>query len=200
VTGAGLSAFYASERAIAERADLLCDVARELLDNGTLPADRIVLREPRIHILTQGYFLLNKAYKDWRIPPGHSNEKVRIAALKAIAIARFQPFMPLDPASATDLVEARCNEIFALVYALGMLGCKLALDNPGKVDLWLRVLDIIAASTVETLGPFIADINRHTRRPLEEYALTLHDQDKLAINSLISIFELISNRPDAPPP
>jgi len=196
LTGAGLSAFYASEWAIAERAELLCDVARELLDNGTLPADRIVLREPRIRILTQGYFLLNKAYKDWRIPPGHANEKVRIAALKAIAIARFQPFMPLDPTNANDFTEARCNEIFALVYALGMLRCKLALDSPGKVDLWLRIFDIIAESTVETLAPFIADINRHKQRPLEDYALTLHDRDKLAINSLISIFELVANSPD----
>lgn len=187
-----MNAFYASERAIAERADLLCEVARELLANGTLPADRVVLREPRIHMLTQGYFLLNKAYKDWRIPAGHANEKVRIAALKAIVIARFQPFMPLDPASATDLAEARCNEIFALACALGMLGCKLTLDSPGKVDLWLRVLDIIAASSAETLGPFIADMNRHKPRPLEDYALALHDHDKLAINSLISIFELIS--------
>mgnify|MGYP000847605397 CR=1 FL=1 len=198
MTGAALNAFYASERAIAERAGLLSEVARELLDNGTLPADRVVLREPRIHMLTQGYFLLNKAYKDWRIPAGHANEKVRIAALKAIVIARFQPFMPLDPAGATDLAEARCNEIFALAYALGMLGCKLTLDTPGKVDLWLRVLDIIAASSAETLGPFIADINRHKPRPLEDYALTLHDHDKLAINSLISIFELISA--GAPPP
>ena len=196
MTGAALSAFYASERAIAERADLLCEVARELLDNGTLPADRIVLREPRIRILTQGYFLLNKAYKDWRIPPGHANEKVRIAALKAIAIARFQPFMPLDPTNTNDFTEARCNEIFALVYALGMLRCKLALDSPGKVDLWLRILDIIAESTVETLAPFIADINRHKQRPLEDYSLTLHDRDKLAINSLISIFELVASRPD----
>ncbi len=187
-----MNAFYASERAIAERADLLCEVARELLANGTLPADRVVLREPRIHMLTQGYFLLNKAYKDWRIPAGHANEKVRIAALKAIVIARFQPFMPLDPASATDLAEARCNEIFALACALGMLGCKLTLDSPGKIDLWLRVLDILAASSAETLGPFIADMNRHKPRPLEDYALALHDHDKLAINSLISIFELIS--------
>ncbi len=44
----------------------------------------------------------------------------------------------------------------------------------------------------------IADINRHKPRPLEDYVLTLHDHDKLAINSLISIFELISA--GAPPP
>ncbi len=192
-----MSAFYASEKAIAERANLLRDVARELLDSGALPADRIALREPRIRLLTHGYFLLNKAYKDWRLPAGHSNEKIKIAALQAVAIARFQPFLPLDPANARSLAEARCNEIFALVYGLGMLECKLMLDSPAKVDLWLRVLDIIAAAaTVETLDPFIADINRQTQRPLEDYAPTLHPHDKLVIISLISIFELVANMPD----
>ncbi|HEX5845429.1 MAG: hypothetical protein ACXWU5_08600 [Rhodoplanes sp.] len=188
-----MSPFYASEKAVTERANLLREVAHELLDSGVLPADRIVLREPRIRLLTQGYFLLNKAYKDWRIPEGHANELIRIAALHAVTIVRFQPFMPLDPANAQDLAEARCNEIFALVYALGTLGCKLALDGSGKVDFWLRVLDIMTEATVETLAPFIADINRQAERPLEDYALTLHARDKLVVNSLISIFELVSN-------
>jgi hypothetical protein len=194
-----LNSFYVAERAITERANLLRDVAIELLESGALPADRIVLREPRIRLLTQGYFLLNKAYKDWRIPAGHSNEKVRIAALQAVVIARFQPFMPLDHEKAKDFAEARCNEIFALVYALGMLGCKLALDGPGKVDLWLRVLDIISEATIETLEPFFADINRRVQRPLGDYALTLHARDKLAINSLISIFELVATGRDPLP-
>lgn len=191
-----MSAFYASEKAIGERASLLREVARDLIDSGTLPADRIVLREPRIRLLTQAYFLLNKAFKDWRVPPGHSNEKIKIAALQALTIARFQPFMPVEPAHTRDVAEARCNEIYALVYGLGMLGCKLALDGPAKVDFWLRVLDIIAAAKVETLDPFIADIDQRKQRPLEDYALTLHPHDRLAINSLISIFELVATMPD----
>jgi hypothetical protein len=197
-----VSPFYASEKAVTERANLLREVAHELLDSGTLPADRVVLREPRIQLLTQGYFLLNKAYKDWRIPAGHANELIRIAALHAVTIVRFQPFMPLDPANAQDLAEARCNEIFALVYALGMLGRRLALDGPDRVDFWLRVLDIMTEATVETLAPFIADINRGAQRPLEDYALVLHSRDKLVINSLISIFELVANAsiPDPPLP
>ena len=192
-----MSAFYASEKAISERAALLRDIARELLDSGTLRTDRVVLREPRIRLLTQGYFLLNKAYKNWRLPPGHSNEKIKIAALQAVTIARFQPFLPLDPTNAKSLGEARCNEILALVYGLGMLECKLMLDSPAKTDLWLRVLDVIAtAGTLETLDPFIADINQRTLRPLEEYAFTVHPNDELVINSLISIFELVANMPD----
>jgi hypothetical protein len=192
-----VSSFYASEKAISERAGLLREVARELLNSGTLPPDRIVLREPRIRLLTEGYFLLNKAYKDWRLPSGHSNEKIKIAALQAATIARFQPFLPLDPTNAKSLGEARCNEIFALVYGLGMLECKLMLDGPAKADLWLRVLDIIAAAgKLETLDPFIADINQKTLRPLEDYAFTIHPNDKLVINSLISIYELVANMPD----
>jgi hypothetical protein len=192
-----VSSFYASEKAISERAGLLREVARELLNSGTLPPDRIVLREPRIRLLTEGYFLLNKAYKDWRLPSGHSNEKIKIAALQAATIARFQPFLPLDPTNAKSFGEARCNEIFALVYGLGMLECKLLLDSPAKTDLWLRVLDIIAAAgKLETLDPFIADINQKTPGPLEDYAFTVHPNDKLVINSLISIYELVANMPD----
>lgn len=187
-----MSQFYITEKAIARRATLLRDVARGLLDSGTLPPHRIILREPRIRLLTEGYFLLNKAYKDWRIPEGHSNEKVRIAALQALTITQFQPFVPVDPTDARDLAEARCNEIFALVYALAMMDVTIELGNSDRTDLWLRILDILADATVETLEPFIADINRGTTRPLQDYTLAIHSRDALVINSLISIFELIA--------
>ena len=191
-----MSKFYITEKAIARRATLLRDVARELLESETLPPHRIILREPRIRLLTEGYFLLNKAYKDWRIPEGHSNEKIRIAALQALTITQFQPFVPVDPSDARDLAEARCNEIFALVYALAMMDVRIQLGATEKIDLWLRVLDILADATVETLEPFIADINRGVKRPLEDYTLAIHRQDRLVINSLISIFELISTMRD----
>lgn len=191
-----MSAFYITEKAIARRASLLRDVARELLVSGTLPTDRIVLREPRIRLLTEGYFLLNSAYKDWRIPEGHSNEKIRIAALQAVVITKFQPFLPVDPADARSLAEARCNEIFALVNALGMMGAKVRLGALERQDFWLRVLDIMAEATVETLEPFIADLNRAVKRPLEDYTLAIHRQDKLVLNSLISIFELLATMRD----
>ena len=191
-----MSKFYITEKAIARRATLLRDVARELLESGTLPPHRIILRKPRIRLLTEGYFLLNKAYKDWRIPEGHSNEKIRIAALQALTITQFQPFVPVDPSDARDLAEARCNEIFALVCALAMMDVRIQLGATEKIDLWLRVLDILADATVETLEPFIADINRGAKRPLEDYTLAIHRQDRLVINSLISIFELISTMRD----
>lgn len=190
--GARASAFYISDRAIEERASFVLETARALLVTGTLPGDRLMLREGRIPLLTRGYFLLNKAYKDWRIAAGHANEPARIAALQAMTIARFQPFIPVDPRAARDLRELRCNEIFALVYALGMLKRTLVLSGLHQDDFWLRVLDIIAAARLETLDPFIDDINRKVQRPLAEYNLVIHPNDKPSINSLISIFELVA--------
>lgn len=191
-----VSAFYVSERAIDERASVLLETARGLLLTGTLPDARLILREGRIPLLTRGYFLLNKAYKDWRIPDGQSNEPTRIAALQAMTIARFQPFIPVDPQAARDLAELRCNEIFALAYALGMLNCSMIVDGVRHEDFWLRVLDIIAAARVETLTPYIDDLNANIARPLADYALVVHPDDKPVINSLISIFELVSARHD----
>lgn len=187
-----MSGFYISDKAIQERIGILGDIARALMSSGTLPADRLMLREGRIPLLAQGYFLLNKAYKDWRIPAGQSNETVRIAALQAMAIVRFQPFMPLAPTGVRDLAEARCNEIFALVCGLGFLQKTLRLSGPDRIDFWLRVLDVMAAARAETLDPFIADIESGTRRPLEAYVLAIHPDDELVINSLISIFELVA--------
>jgi hypothetical protein len=194
-----VSAFYISDKAIEERTGILRDIAHALLDSGTLPRDRLMLRQDRIPLLTWGYFLLNKAYKDWRIPAGQSNEPARIAALQAMTIARFQPFLPLVPSDAQDLAEARCNEIFALTYALGILKHDLGAAGPDHLDFWLRVLDIIAAARVETLDPFLADANRKTIRPLAEYALVVHPHDKPMINGLISIFELIAARSNHTP-
>lgn len=187
-----MTGFYISEKAVEERVTILRDIARALLTSGTLPADRLTLREGRIPLLTQGYFLLNKAYKDWRIPTGQSNELARIAALQAVAIARFQPFMPLAPQAASDLAEVRCNEIFALVAGLGFLQKTLRLSSPDRIDFWLRVLDVVAAARAFTLDPFIADIDRGAVQPLDAYVLSIHPQDELVINSLVSIFELVA--------
>jgi hypothetical protein len=44
------------------------------------------------------------------------------------------------------------------------------------------------------LEPYVVDIDMQCVRPLEEYTLVIHKEDKLVINSLISIFELISEK------
>jgi len=189
-----LTDFYVSEREISERAQLLTDIANGLLTDGVLPNDRVVLRQARIPYMARGYFLLNKAYKQWRISPGHYTELPKIAALQAATIIRFQPFRPLHMSEANSTAEARCNEIFACTYALAILERHFLPDTPEKRDFWLRLLDILAQADIETLEPYVVDIDMQCVRPLDEYTLVIHKDDKLVINSLISIFELISDK------
>jgi hypothetical protein len=95
---------------------------------------------------------------------------------------------------ASTTAEARCNEIFALTYALAILERTFLPDTSEKRDFWLRLLDIIAEADIETLEPYVVDIDMGCTRPLDEYTLVIHKDDKLVINSLISIFELISDK------
>jgi hypothetical protein len=189
-----LSSFYASEKEISERAILLTDIAKGLLADRVLPSDRILLREARIPYLARGYFLLNKAYKNWRISPGHFTELPKIAALQAATIIRFQPFRPLHIGGADSVAEARSNEIFACAYALSILEREFTPDTPEKRDFWLRLLDILSQADIESLEPYVVDIDMSCVRDLEEYTLVILNEDKLIINSLISIFELISDK------
>ena len=186
--------FYVSEQEIADRAALLTDMAHGLLKDGTLPTDRVILRPGRIPYLTGGYFLLNLAYKQWRIPIGHYTEIPKIAALQTAAIMRFQPFRPVDPSNVQTTAEARCNEIFACAYALGIIERQFTPNTPEKADFWLRLLDIASEANIETLEPYIVDINYDCVRPLQDYTLVVHKDDKLILNALISIFELISEK------
>jgi hypothetical protein len=174
-----LSSFYASEALISERIGLLTDIGRALHTAGIIP-NTVILREARITPMVRGYFLLNKAYKDWRIHDSHNTEKPKIAALTCCVIGRFQPFLPTDPANAKSRAEARCNEIFALTLFRRVR------------HFWLRLLDIIAGASVVTLEPYFQDIRLEIKRPLDQYTVAIQPQDKLAINSLISIFEMIS--------
>lgn len=184
--------FYVSGQIVSERSDLLRDIAQVLLANGALPANRLIFRQGRIPLLTRGYFLLNSAYKDWRIRDGHFTERPKIAALQCMAITRFEPFTPIDPTNAVEVAEIRCNEIFACSYAMGILEKTLVPNTPKKIDFWLRLLDIMSEARVETLEPYIVDINHDIKRPLSEYRMQIHPADKLVLNSLISIFGLIS--------
>jgi hypothetical protein len=57
-----VSAFEVPRRTIEERAQLLLEHARELLQSGALPEDLVDLREHRFIRISEGYFLLNRAY------------------------------------------------------------------------------------------------------------------------------------------
>jgi hypothetical protein len=186
-----LDKFYASEKEISDRITLLTDIARSLQTAGIIPKT-VLLREARIAPMVRGYYLLNKAYKDWRIHDDHYTEKPKIGALTAVVINRFQPFLPLTPADVQTTAEARCNEIYALTYALSIIEKSLLPDTPEKLDFWHRLLEIITGSSVVTLEPYFQDVRFQITRSLGQYTLAIQPQDKLSINSLISIFELIS--------
>jgi catechol 2,3-dioxygenase-like lactoylglutathione lyase family enzyme len=88
------------------------------------------------------------------------------------------------------------NLTLACSYALGVIERDFRPDTPQKIDFWLRLLDIISASSCETIEPYIVDKKLEIRRPLEDYHLSVLERDKPIINSLISIFELLSKKGD----
>lgn len=207
-----MAEFYASERTISERAALLLEHARELLTSGVIPDNKVILRENRIRLIAEGYFLFNEFYKNWRISDGHFTERPKIAAIQSIVINRLQPFIPISASghlinteeievSNTNLEEVlyviKCNEIFACSYSLGILEKKLFPDTPAKRDFWLRLLDVITTSSCQTLEPYITDKEYQIERNLTEYRsseLKPHQADRPALNSLICIFELLSKK------
>lgn len=174
------------------------DLARGLLKAGVIPEGAVELAEHRFPLISEGYFLLNRAYKGWRMPDGHFTERPKIAALQAVVISRLQPFFPKKlPVDQTNVGIIKCNEILGFTYALGILERELNPNSPERIDFWLRVLDTITGSSAETIEPYIVDKKFQIDRPLQSYEASIgsvHERDKLAINSLICIFELISDK------
>jgi hypothetical protein len=191
--------FYVSQQIISERTDLLLEHARELLNSDVIPKDRVDLAEHRIPLIADGYFLLNQAYKEWRMPGGHFTELPKIAALQSIVIARLQPFFPIKyPVDEADIGVIKCNEIFAFSYGMGILERSFTANTHEKIDFWLRVLDVVTSSSCETIEPYIVDRKLQIRRPLGEYASinSVLERDRPVLNSLICIFELLSGKGD----
>lgn len=145
-------------------------------------------------LLANAYFLLNQAYKAWRIEDDHNTERPKIASLLCLAIATFPPFRPIVATDVRTTAEARANEIFAVACACATLGVTFDLDDQHKVDFWLRLLDILSEYRSETLEPYLVDVNLEARRPLGSYELALHERDKSAINQLVTIFEVLSGK------
>jgi hypothetical protein len=156
------------------------------------------LREHRFKHICEGYFLLNRAYKDWRIQDGHFTELPKIAALQCLTISRYQPFFPLKtPVDEKDIRQAKPNEMFACSYALGILEVDFQPDTPEKKDFWLRLLDVISNVSIQTLETYTTDKNLRINQPLEHYERqikSIHPDDKPGISSLICIFELMSKK------
>lgn len=175
---------------IPARIEFLREVAEALLQDGVLPERDVVLRAGRIPLLARGYFILNEAYKGWRIESDHNTELPKVAALQTMAIMAFQPFRPVDPSNVTSVAQARCNEIYALAAAEAAMG---TVKNISKKDFVLRTLDTISSAGADTLEPYIVDINYSVDRPLEHYVRDLVEKDKRTTNYLISLYELLSD-------
>jgi hypothetical protein len=188
--------FYVPQSTISERTDLLLEHARDLLHSNSIPNDRVVLAEHRIRLVAEGYFLLNRAYKEWRMPDGHYTELPKIAALQSVVIARIQPLFPSKlPIDEADVGIIKCNEIFAFSYGMGILEKTFTPNTPEKIDFWLRLLDVITSSSCETIEPYITDRKLQINRQLSEYSTnTVLERDKPALNSLMCIFELLSEK------
>ena len=160
-----------------------------MFDGAVLPHDDVFLRRSRIPLFTKAYFILNKSYKAWRINDGHNTQAPKVAALQCLAIATLQPFRPLDWKDAKTTEEARCNEIYALVCASAALN-KHIIKN--KSNFYLRLLDVLSEAKSSTLESFILDVEMGIDKPVEDYDIPFHDEDKPITNSLITIFELMS--------
>ena len=181
-------------RRVKERADFLSEIAQGLVKPSILSGDLIVLRLGRVPVLARAYFILNECYKAWRIEEKHFTEYPKIAALTCMAIMKILPFRPMHPGSVKTVGEARCNEIFALNCAAAILGIPIDPDNDIKKDFWLRLMDVLNHTDCRTLDRFVFDVNNGKERELKDYVQNLHDQDKLPLNSLITIFEVLCDK------
>ena len=177
---------------LSERADFLLKIAADLQSSGILPSSKIILSQPRLVLAAKAYFLLNDAFKRWRIHEGHFTETPKIAALQAFTLMKFLPFIPIYPDNATELGEGRPNEIFSVYFASAILGVEI--NTVVKKDFLYRLLDILSVCSSETLEPVIVDINFKIFKKPGDYKLKIHREDEFPINCLISIFELLADK------
>jgi hypothetical protein len=181
-------------RRLEERAAFLADIAEGLVKPSILSGDLIVLRLARIPYVARAYFILNESYKAWRIEDNHYTEHPKIAALTSMAIMTILPFRPMHPENVKTVGEARCNEIYALNCAAAILGVPIDPEGNVKQDFWLRLMDILNDTRSHTLDPFVFEVNNGKERPIAAYTHQIHAEDRLALNSLISIFEILCDK------
>jgi len=185
-------------RRFSEREGFLTSIGEELLRPSVHRGDLIVFRIGRMSLLTEAYFILNECYKSWRIKPGHFTEEPKIAALTCAAIMKIVPFRPQTMNMARTVGEFKCNEIYALNCAAAFLAVPLA-STDFKDDFWLRLLDILSDVKCRTLDQFVADVNSGAKKDMSSYLGEIDPRDHLEINSLITIFELLSSKQAAHP-
>ena len=168
-------------------------IADALIQDGLLPSSDVVLRAGRIPLFVDGYFILNHAYKKWRIQEEHLTQHEKIAALTAMAIMTFRPFRPASELASTR-AQAKANEIYALTCASSVLGASLRVNVDAESNLMARIIDVVAQGHSQTLESFVQDKNLQISRDVQTYDLEILEADKLVLNSLVSIFELLPKR------
>jgi hypothetical protein len=172
---------------IVARKKFLGDVANLLIKGGALADSEVVFLDNRMKLIAEAYFLLNEAYKTWRIEKNHNTQPPKIAALTCLAILELQPFLPKDPKNAKSIQQAYANEMFALACALAILGVPLKKTT----DTYLRLLDVLSECACETIQQYIVDRRANNDRELSTYKLRVNDKDKFAIDCLITVFEML---------
>jgi hypothetical protein len=189
-----LHTFNFDAREASERADVLKEIADDLISSGRLPDDEIIFREKRIHLIVNAYFILNHAYKKWRIDDGHFTQNEKIAALFSVAIMTFKPFRPLDPEKVTTRAQLKANEIYALELASVIINASLRPNPDVSSNSMRRIMDILSGIYSQTLEAYVQDVNYQCAKKTTEYDLDFHESDKLPVDSLITIYELLPKR------
>jgi hypothetical protein len=179
---------------VRERESFFEELANDLIANEILPDKDIIFWSGRIPLLVRAYFIINESYKNWRMAEGHNTETPKIAALQCFAIKAISPFVPLRPQNVRTVAEARCNEIFALYAAAGILGVKIEDGKNIKSDLWIRFMDIISRVEAHSLEPLVVDVNMQIDRDDMEYVTDIDTSDRETLDVLITIFELLGNK------
>jgi hypothetical protein len=180
-------AAFPSGDSITKRAKFLRTIGDSIITKKVISDKNVIFKTNKIKLVTEGYFLLNEAYKKWRIKNNHNTQAPKIAALTCMAIGTFQPFVPTNPANAKTIQQARCNEIYALACASVIIGMPLLKD---KKDIYFRLLDVLSKCDSETIQPYLLDKSLSNDRELKTYKFEIHETDKLQIDSLITIFEM----------
>jgi hypothetical protein len=187
------SEFTGTPDRVNDRVAFLLGIAEKLFDSKVLDKQKVFLNSHRIRICAEGYFLLNHAYKKWRMPKSHNTEMPKVAAMQSMTIVRIQPLIPFDTKNVASRYEAQCNEIFALAVADALLEIETQHnDDPKMKNFYLRLLDFIAESSTETIETFLVDKSLSNNKPLKDYKLEIHPKDQDRTNGLITIFELMA--------
>ena len=142
--------------------------------------------EGNLYWLTKGYFLPSEAYKQRRNLTDNT-QPPKQAALTALAIMTFRPFLPVNDNSVQLPTTVHANQIFAFFCARRQLETDLAALTPKMQDRAYHFLNVQSAHCLTELW---TDAKLGIDKPVYDVEI---DLDLAAIDGLICIFELLAN-------